>query len=102
MDVTIAIFTQTSFLVTEQPTIYKCQVFVSIGSCASSPWLSRAPHTTCATSTPSSNTPARPNKREELQNPFNASVISQFPWKLGLRCCLQSEFGCQEPDQQTH
>lgn len=41
MDVTIAIFTQTSFLVTEQPTIHKCQVFVSIID----PWLSRAPHT---------------------------------------------------------
>lgn len=69
MDMTIAIFTQTIFLVTEQPTIHKCQVFVSIESCASSPWLSRAPHTMCATSTsaPSSNTPAHPNKREELK-----------------------------------
>lgn len=63
MDVTIAIFTQ-RFVVTEQPTIHKCQVFVSIGSCASSPWLRRAPHTTCATSTsdPTFRHPCSPQK----------------------------------------
>lgn len=38
-------------MVTEQPTICKCQVFGSIGPCARTPWLSRAHHTMCPTST---------------------------------------------------